>query len=135
MTGFRLRFAIVSAVVAVAVPAVGALLSTAVQLTVYEPAWLKFGVPVSVMLGFKEGPAEAAPVKNAALFVCDKVTFWASGSVAEPVIETAVFSVPLTEAGAVIVGTRFRFAIVSVVEAVDEPAVGVFVSTALQLTV
>src|SRR5262245_35285030 len=63
MTGFRFRFAIVMAVVAVEVPAVGALLSTAVQLTEYEPAWLKFGVPVSVMLGFNEGPAEAGPAR------------------------------------------------------------------------
>src|SRR5512146_540273 len=87
------------------------------------------------MLGFKEGPAEAAPVKNAALFVCDKVTVSASGSVAEPVIETAVFSVPLTEAGAVMTGTRFRFAIVRAVLAVAVPAVGAFVSIAVQLTV
>ena len=58
-----------------------------------------FGVPLSVMLGFAAGPAEAGPARNGALFVCDSVTSWpASGSVAEPVIETAVFSEPLTVA-------------------------------------
>src|SRR5512135_1891624 len=117
MTGTRFRFAIVRAVVAVAVPAVGAFVSTAVQLTVYEPAWLKFGVPVSVMLGASTGPTEAEPVRNAALFVCDSVTVWPSGSDAEPVIETAVFSVPLAVGGAVMVGTRFRFATVRAVVA------------------
>jgi hypothetical protein len=86
-----------------------------------------------VMLGFNTGPAEAGPARNAALFVCDSVTVSASGSVAEPVTETAVFSVPLTEAGAVITGTRFRFAIVIAVVAVDVCA-GVPLSTALQLT-
>src|SRR5882672_12253962 len=96
MAGFRFRFAIVSAVDAVALPAVGAFVSTALQLTVYEPDWLKFGVPVRVMLGFNTGPAEAGPARNGALFVCDRVTSWpASGSEAEPVTETATFSVPL----------------------------------------
>src|SRR5512135_1672218 len=132
MTGFRFRFAMVMAVVADAVRADA---STALQLTVYEPAWLKFGVPVSVMLGFNTGPAEAGPARNAALFVCDSVTVSASGSEAEPVTETAVFSVPLTEAGAVMTGTRFRFAIVRAVLAVAVPAVGAFVSIAVQLTV
>ena len=116
MTGFRLTFAIVMAVVAAAVPAEA---SVALQLTVYEPAWLKFGVPLSVMLGFNEGPAEAGPARNAALFVCDSVTFSASGSVAEPVIDTATFSVPLTVAGAVMTGFRFVFAIVMAVVAVE----------------
>ena len=74
MTGFPFWFAIERAVLAVAVPAVGAFVSTAVQLTVYEPDWLKFGVPVSVMLGANTGPAEAGPVRNGAVFVCDKVT-------------------------------------------------------------
>src|SRR5512146_2216637 len=84
------------------------------------------------MLGFNDGPLEAAPVRNAALLVCESVTFSASGSVAEPVIETAVFSVPLTEAGAVMTGTRFRFAIVrAVVVAAVPPAP----SFALQFTV
>ena len=101
MTGFRLRFAIVRAVVADAVPVVA---SAALQLTVYEPAWLKLGVPDRVMLGFNAGPAEAEPLRNAALFVCESVTFSASGSDAEPVIETSVPSVPLTVAGAVITG-------------------------------
>src|SRR5690349_20940984 len=129
MTGFRFRFAIVRAVVAAAVPADA---SVALQLTVYEPAWLKFGVPVSVMLGFNTGPAEAGPARNAALFVCDKVTVSASGSDAEPVIETAVFSVPLCVAGAVMTGFRFRFAIVRAVVAAAVPADA---SVALQLTV
>ena len=71
MTGFRFRFAIVMAVVAAAVPADA---SVALQLTEYEPAWLKFGVPVSVMLGASTGPAEAGPARNAAVFVCDNVT-------------------------------------------------------------
>src|SRR5512147_1841295 len=84
------------------------------------------------MLGFNAGPAEAAPVRNAALFVCDSVTFSASGSVAEPVIETAVFSEPLTVAGAVMTGTRFRFAIVRAVVAAAVPPAPSF---ALQLTV
>ena len=73
MTGTRFRFAIVRAVVAVPVRT-GVPLSTALQLTVYEPAWLKFGVPVSVMLGASTGPAEAGPARNAAVFVCDNVT-------------------------------------------------------------
>ena len=42
MTGFALVFATVMAVVADAVPVV---LSAALQLTVYEPDWAKFGVP------------------------------------------------------------------------------------------
>src|SRR5512143_229735 len=109
MTGFRLVFAMLMAVVAAAVPADA---STALQLTVYEPDWLKLGVPDRVMLGFNEGPAEAGPARNAALFVCDSVTVSASGSVAEPVTETPVFSDPFTVAGAVMTGFRFRFAIV-----------------------
>jgi len=69
MTGFRFRFAIVMTVDAgVALPT-GELLSTAVQFTVYVPAWLKFGVPESVMLGFNAGPAELEAVRNGALFV------------------------------------------------------------------
>jgi hypothetical protein len=128
MTGTRFRFAIVIAVEAAAVPADA---SVALQLTVYEPDWLKFGVPVRVMLGFNAGPAEAGPVRNGAVFVCDRVTFSASGSDAEPVIETAVFSVPLTVAGAVMTGTRFRFAIEMAVVAVDVPADA---SVAVQLT-
>jgi hypothetical protein len=135
MTGTRFRFAIVRAVEAVDVPAVGVLLSTAVQLTVYEPAWLKFGVPVRVMLGFNAGPAEAGPVRNGALFVCDSVTCWPSGSVAEAVMLTAVFSVPLTVAGRVIAGAWLPAPIVTAVLAVAEPAVGVFTSTADQLIV
>jgi hypothetical protein len=133
ITGFRFRFAIVTAVVAVEVSA-GVPLSTALQLTAYEPAWLKFGVPDSVMLGFKEGPAEAGPVKNAALFVCDKVTWFASGSVAEPVMLTKLFSVPLTVAGRVITGAWLPVPIVNAVLAVAEPA-GTFTSTADQLIV
>src|SRR5262245_36202106 len=106
MVGFRFSFAIVRAVVADEEPAVGLLLSTALQLIVYEPDCVKLGVPVSVMLGFAEGPAEAGPARNGASFVCDRVTCWpASGSVAEPVIETAAFSVPLTDVGAVMTGT------------------------------
>ena len=46
-------------------------------------------------------------------------------------IETAVFSVPLTVAGAVMTGTRFRFAIVIAVVAAAVPADA---SVALQLT-
>ena len=69
MTGFRFRFAIVMTVDAgVALPA-GEFTSTAVQFTVYVPAWLKFGVPESVMLGFNAGPAELEAVRNGALFV------------------------------------------------------------------
>src|SRR5690349_19806359 len=131
ITGFRLTFAIVMAVVAAAVPADA---STALQLTVYEPDWLKFGVPVSVMLGFNTGPAEAGPARNAAVFVCDSVTVSASGSVAEPVTDTAEFSAPVPVAGAVMTGFRFRFAIVTAVVAVEVSA-GVPLSTALQLTV
>src|SRR5512139_2067938 len=128
MAGFRFRFAIVRAVVAAAVPADA---SVALQFTVYEPDCAKLGVPVRVMLGFNDGPLEAAPVRNAALLVCESVTFSASGSVAEPVIETAVFSVPLTEAGAVMTGTRFRFAIVRAVVAAAVPPAPSF---ALQFT-
>jgi hypothetical protein len=130
MAGFRFRFAIVMAVVAAAVPADA---SVALQFTVYEPDCVKLGVPVRVMLGFNTGPAELGPARNAALFVCDSVTVSASGSVADPVTETAVFSVPLTVAGAVITGTRFRFAIVTAVVAVEVRA-GVPLSTALQFT-
>ena len=86
------------------------------------------------MLGASTGPAEAGPVKNAAVFVCDNVTFSASGSDAEPVIETAVFSVPLTDAGAVITGAWLPPPIVTAVLAVAVPA-GALVSTAVQLTV
>ena len=107
-------------------------MSTALQLTVYEPAWLKFGVPVSVMLGLNEGPAEAEPARNAALFVCDSVTWFASGSVAEPVMETAVFSVPLTVAGAEITGVWLPVVIVSAVAAAAVPPAPSF---ALQLIV
>jgi hypothetical protein len=66
MAGFRFKFAIVRAVVAAAVPPAP---SFALQFTVYEPDCVKLGVPVSVMLGFSAGPAEAAPARNAALFV------------------------------------------------------------------
>ena len=100
MTGFRFVFAIVMAVEAgVALPA-GTFASTAVQFTVYDPAWLKFGVPVSVMLGLVAGPAELEAVRNGALFVWDSVTSWpASGSDAEPVTLNDTFSVPLAVAG------------------------------------
>ena len=47
----------------------GELLSTAVQLIVYEPACVEFGVPESVMLGFNAGPAELEAVRNGAPFV------------------------------------------------------------------
>jgi hypothetical protein len=133
ITGTRFRFAIVTAVVAVEVRA-GVPLSTALQFTEYEPDWLKLGVPVSVMLGFNAGPAEAGPVRNAALFVCDRVTWFASGSVAEPVMLTAVFSVPLTVAGRVITGAWLPAVIVTAVLAVAVPA-GTFTSVALQLIV
>ena len=65
---------------------------------------MKLGVPVSVMLGAAKGPAELEAVKNGALFVCDRVTFCASASVAEPVTEIEAFSLPLAVAGAVITG-------------------------------
>ena len=87
-----------------------------------------------MMLGFNEGPAEAGPARNGALFVCDKVTWFASGSVAEPVTLTAVFSVPLTEAGAVMLGGRLPVPIVNAVVAAAVPA-GTFTSVALQLMV
>ena len=69
MAGFRFRFAIVRAVAAAAVPPAP---SFALQLIVEFPA--AAGVPVSVMLGFAEGPAELDVVKNVVLFVCDRVT-------------------------------------------------------------
>jgi hypothetical protein len=131
----RSTFVIVKAVVAEALPAVGAKLSTALQLTVYEPAWLKFGVPESVMLGAAEGPAEAGPARNAAWFVCDSVTSWpASGSEAEPVIETRTFSVPETVAGAAMTGFEFVSVIVRAVVAAAVPA-GTLTSVADQLIV
>ena len=129
MTGFRFVFAIVRAVVAAAVPPAP---SFALQLTAKLPVWAALGVPVSVMLGFNEGPAEAGPERNGALFVWDRVTFWPSGSEAEPVIDTAVFSLPLTVAGAVMAGFRFVFAIVRAVVAAAVPA-GVWLSAADQL--
>ena len=60
------------------------------------------------------------------------VTFWPSGSVAEPVTETVVPDAPLAVGGAVIVGTRFRFAIVRAVVAAAVPPAPSF---ALQFTV
>src|SRR5690349_5654678 len=132
MTGFRFRFAIVRAVVAAAVPADA---SVALQLTVYAPYRANDAVPGRAMLGFNAGAAGAAPERTAARVGCDSATFSASGSDAEPVIETAEFSVPLTVAGAVMTGFRFRFAIVRAVEAVALPAVGLLLSTAVQLTV
>ena len=83
---------IVTVVVAAAVPAAP---SFALQFTVKVPVCVALGVPVSVMLGFKEGPALLEAVKNGALFVCDRVTFWPSGSEAEPVTETEVNVAPL----------------------------------------
>ena len=135
MTGFRFVFAIVRVVVTgVAVPA-GEKLSTAVQLIVYVPACTKLGVPVSVMLGFANGPAELEAVKNGALFVCDSVTSWpASASEAEPVTETEAFSEPLAVAGADITGFVFVRPIVSTVVAAAVPA-GTFTSEADQLIV
>ena len=121
-------------VVAVDVPA-GTFTSTAVQLIVYVPDWAKLGVPVNVRLGFNAGPAEAVPVKNGAVVVRLSVTFWASGSLADPVIVIATFSVPATVAGATITGFWFVFAITNDVDAVETPAVGVFVSVAVQLIV
>jgi hypothetical protein len=122
---------IVTAVLAVDVPAVGALVSTAVQLTVNVPVCVEVGVPVSVMLGVKDGPFELEAGKNGALFVCDRVTVCASGSVAEPVTEIETRAGPLAEAGAVMTGFRFRFAIEIAVVAVDVPADA---SVAVQLT-
>src|SRR5262245_54282190 len=84
------------------------------------------------MLGFNEGPAEAGPARNAALFVCESVTFSASGSDAEPVTDTAEPSLPLAVAGAVIAGLRFRLAIASAVVAAEVPPIPSF---ALQLIV
>ena len=84
------------------------------------------------MLGVADGPFELEAVKNGALFVCDSVTFCASGSVAEPVTDTDTSVAPLAVAGAVITGFRFVFAIVIAVVA---DAVPVVTSTALQLTV
>ena len=86
------------------------------------------------MLGFNAGPAEATPVKNAAVWVWLSVTFCASGSDAEPVTETAAPAKPLTVAGATITGFWFTSAIVIAVDAVDVPA-GTFASVADQLTV
>ena len=87
------------------------------------------------MLGFGRGPTVAGPVKKGAVLVWIRVTFWASGSAADPVTVTNEFSAPFTVAGAVITGTRFTFAITTDVAAVEVPAVGVFVSVAVQLTV
>src|SRR5690349_65224 len=85
------------------------------------------------MLGVAEGPAEAGPARNGALFVCASVTRSpASGSDAEPVTETALFSVPLTVAGAVTVGEWFPAMMLSAVVAVAVPPVPSF---ALQLMV
>ena len=74
MTGFWFRFAITTDVVAVADPAVGVLLSTADQLTVYVPDCVRLGVPVNVMLGLSNGPAEVGPVRNGAVVVRLSVT-------------------------------------------------------------
>src|SRR6185503_5322858 len=65
--------------------------SSADHVIVVEPDCVKLGVPVSVMLGFSEGPAVAGPVKKAdaagALTrVWLSVTCSASGSEAVPVI-------------------------------------------------
>jgi hypothetical protein len=133
ITGFRFRFAMETEVVAVAVPPAAP--SFADQLIVYEPDWVEVGVPVSVMLGLGAGPAELEDEKKGALFVWERVTFWPSGSEAEPVAETDEPSVPLTVAGAVINGFWFVSATLSVVVALVEPAVGVASSTALQLIV
>ena len=74
-------------------------------------------------------------VKNGALFVCDRVTFCASASVAEPVTEIEAFSGPLAVAGAVMTGFRFVFAIVRVVVTGVAVPTGVPLSTADQLIV
>ncbi len=66
IVGFWFELAIESAVVAAAVPPAP---SFADQLIVYEPDCVKLGVPVNVMLGLSEGPAELEAVKNGALFV------------------------------------------------------------------
>ena len=71
MTGFAFwgTSAIVMTVESgVALPG-GELLSVAVQFTVYDPAALKSGVPVSVRLGFSAGPAELEAARNGAPFV------------------------------------------------------------------
>jgi hypothetical protein len=133
IAGARLPVVIVNAVVAVEVPA-GEFTSVAVQLIVKLPVCAAEGVPVSVMLGVKEGPLELEAVKNGALFVCDSVTFCASGSVAEPVTDTDTSVAPLAVAGAVITGFRFVFAIVIAVVADAVPA-GEFTSVAVQFTV
>ena len=85
------------------------------------------------MLGFNAGPAEATPVKNAAVWVWLSVTFCASGSDAEPVTVTNAPVTPLTVAGATITGFWFTFATVIAVDAVDVPA-GTFTSVTVQLT-
>ena len=134
MTGFVLVRPIVSAVVADAVPA-GTFTSEADQLTVKLPVWAPLGVPLSVMLGARAGPALLEAVKNGALFVCDNVTFCASGSEAEPVTETSEPVEPLAVAGAVITGTRLTFVIVTVVATGVAVPAGTFASTAVQFTV
>jgi hypothetical protein len=59
-----------------------------------------------------------------------------SGSVAEPVTDTNVSAAPLCVGGRVITGFRFEFPMVRVVVAgVAVPAVGVALSTAVQLIV
>ena len=125
---------ITTEVVAVAVPG-GTFPSVADQLTVVVPVCAVDGVPVNVMLGFNAGPAEARPVKKAAVWVWLNVTFCASGSDAEAVTVTTAPAKPLTVAGFEITGVWFTSAIVIAVDAVEVPAVGVFVSVAVQLTV
>src|SRR5512143_1428760 len=73
------------------------------------------------MLGLSEGPAELEAVKNGALFVCDSVTLFPSGSDDEPVTDTGEFSVPFTFAGAVMFGARLPVVIVRAVAAAAVP--------------
>jgi hypothetical protein len=68
-----------------------------------------------------EGPAELDAVKYGALFVCESVTFWPSGSEAEPVTDTGLPVAPLAVAGAVMIGFWFRSAIETAVVAAAVP--------------
>jgi hypothetical protein len=71
-------------------------------------------VPVRVRLGFSDGPLLLDAVRNGALFVCDRVTFSASGSVAEPETLNDAPSEPFAAVGAVMIG--FRLVLLTMIE-------------------
>ena len=115
-TGARSTLATVTAVAAEPDSAL-----VAVMVTVYDPAWVNAGVQLNVPDVFPGPEVNVLPVAGGLLDCVNDAIALPSGSVAVAVKVICVFSAPLIDAGAVTIGCRSTFVIVSIVVA-DELA-------------